>query len=200
MPMGAAHDQWRDISYLKCGNDRQRAAFRTLQQLEIIEVLRPYGVILAGTIPLEIDIPGSDLDLLCQPDDMDMFAELVRCRYGDHSAFRSKQQLWDTIPTVVAGFETETFPIEIFAQTLPIIEQRAYRHMIVEARLLEIGGPAARQAIRQLKLDGRKTEPAFAAYFRIPGDPYEQLFQLYDWDDRRLREAVDSRIWIIESV
>lgn len=195
MPSEISPNEWKEISYLKRGSDRQRTAFETLQGLQILEILRSYDPILVGTVPLEIDIPGSDLDVVCQAEKMNRFAELVTRYYGSRPAFRSKQDVRDMVPTVVAGFETETFPIEIFAQTLPTTEQRAYRHMVVEARLLEIGGSVARRAIRQLKIDGRKTEPAFAAYFQIPGDPYEQLFRLYDWNDRRLREAVVSGDW-----
>ena len=72
-------------------------------------------------------------------------------------------------------------------------DQYAYRHMIVEARLLKIGGPAARPAIRRLKREGRKTEPAFAHYFDLEGDPYETLLELDGLDVDALRAHVGGR-------
>jgi len=41
-----------------------------------------------------------------------------------------------------------------------------------------------------LKLAGSKTEPAFAQYFKLEGDPYEVLVQLSYLDDEALRERV----------
>ena len=52
--------------------------------------------------------------------------------------------------------------------------------MVVEARLLELGGDPARQAIRRLKQSGLKTEPAFARYFQLEGDAYQVDLRLID--------------------
>ncbi len=53
-----------DPAYLADGNQRQRAAHRVLSELRIFEILAPYHAMLSGTIPLAIDIPESDLDVL----------------------------------------------------------------------------------------------------------------------------------------
>jgi hypothetical protein len=53
-----------------------------------------------------------------------------------------------------------------------------------------MGGASAYTAIRAMKLAGIKTEPAFAQYFRLAGDPYEALVQLSYLDDEALRERV----------
>ena len=68
-----------------------------------------------------------------------------------------------------------SMPVELFAQPRPVEEQNGYLHLIAEARLLREGGEEALQAIRQLKFEGVKTEPAFGQYFCLPGDPYESL-------------------------
>jgi Domain of unknown function (DUF4269) len=62
--------------------------------------------------------------------------------------------------------------------------------MIVEARLLEMGGQDARRAIRQMKNAGLKTEPAFACYFKIKGDPYEALLELSSLSEEELRKFI----------
>jgi hypothetical protein len=47
--------------------------------------------------------------------------------------------------------------------------------MLVEERLLRHGGEELRQQIHQRKLQGSKTEPAFATVFGLTGDPYQTL-------------------------
>jgi hypothetical protein len=62
--------------------------------------------------------------------------------------------------------------------------------MVVEARLLSIGGEEARREIRYLKRCGLKTEPAFARYFRLAGDPFEVLLELSRLGEEELRDRV----------
>jgi hypothetical protein len=153
-------------------------------------VLRDYYPVLAGTIPLGIDVDGSDLDVICQADDLEAFAGCVRAAYGSCEGFRLRRKSINGLPTVIASFHAYGFPVEIFAQPLPVTEQNAYRHMQVEARLLAIGGDEARRAIHRLKAQGMKTEPAFAQYFGLRGDPYRVLLELAKLDEITLRAAV----------
>jgi hypothetical protein len=48
-----------------------RLAQQTLGSLGFPDGLAPYNPVLAGTIPLGVDIPGSDLDIICHADDLD---------------------------------------------------------------------------------------------------------------------------------
>ncbi len=50
--------------------------------------------------------------------------------------------------------------------------------MLVEYAVLQAGGEPWRRAVQQLKEKGMKTEPAFAALLRLPGNPYEALLAL----------------------
>ena len=77
------------------------------------------------------------------------------------------------------------FDFELFAQAIPVEQQHGYVHMLIEARLLDLF-PEAREAIRALKRDGLKTEPAFGQYFGIMGDPYAALLDLAALDDETL--------------
>lgn len=54
------------LDYLRAGNERQKRAYEILTKYKIFEVLDYYSPILAGTIPIEIDIDGSDLDIICE--------------------------------------------------------------------------------------------------------------------------------------
>lgn len=82
--------------------------------------------------------------------------------------------------------------LEIFGQPLPVTEQNAYLHLLVEARLLSIGGERAKREIRRLKRAGLKTEPAFTRYFRFEGKPYQTLLQLSMLKDSELQALINA--------
>ena len=54
---------WRDLTYLLHGTATQRAAYHALEALQVSALLQALDPVLAGTIPLGIDVPGSDLDI-----------------------------------------------------------------------------------------------------------------------------------------
>lgn len=165
-------------------------AQRALESLGIYEILRDYHPVLAGTFPLGIDIPGSDLDIICEAHNFDEFEDVVRVAFGQYAGFRMNRESVRGIPSIIVNFDYAGFPIEIFGQPKPVTEQNAYRHLLVEERLLAMGGEAAREAIRALKLAGMKTEPAFAYYFNLAGDPYDVLLELSFLSDDELRQRM----------
>ena len=59
-------EKFKDIEYLKFGSERQKLAFHEIKQHRILEILEKYNPILTGTIPIGIDLPESDLDIICQ--------------------------------------------------------------------------------------------------------------------------------------
>lgn len=179
---------------LATGSHRQQQAHSVLNSLHIQSNLRPFTPALIGTIPLNIDIPSSDLDIACFAPDLARFQAAVQQHYSLHPGFRLREKLVRAAPSVICNFEYGGFPIQLFAQPQPVEQQYGYRHLLIEARLLALGGEAARQAIRALKLAGFKTEPAFARYFGLSGDPYEQLWQLSFAGDTELRAAVAGSI------
>ena len=181
-----------NLPHLRTNTERQLQAHKVLQRLGVFDALKKYSPLLVGTIPLGIDVANSDLDIICEVHDFPQFERQVITAFGQMEDFRIRQATVGGVPSVIANFTYGEFPIEIFGQPRPVIEQNAYRHMQVECRLLMIGGEKARQAIRRLKQLGLKTEAAFAQYFRIEGDPYQRLLELSTLSDQELQRIVQG--------
>jgi hypothetical protein len=171
---------WHDPIYLLAGTARQRQAFATLQALGVATVLCGFDPVLAGTVPLDVDLPASDLDIICEvpPARQPEFARQLRAHYGQLPGFWLGLAQMAEPPATVARFEYAGTLIEVFGQALPTRQQNAYRHLAVEHAVLTLGGEPWRQAVRALKQQGLKTEPAFATLLRLPGDPYAALLAL----------------------
>lgn len=181
---------WRNITYLARGNSRQRKAYAALRALGIFDLLRAYDAVLVGTVPIDLDIETSDLDIICAVYDSAAFERAVTAAFGSCERFRVERKTVEGVARVVADFFYAGFAIQMFGQPRAVEDQNGYRHMVVEARLLEIGGDTARDGIRRLKRAGLKTEPAFARYFGLEGDPYVALLELASLDEDELRRIV----------
>jgi hypothetical protein len=180
-----------DPTYLQTGNERQRNAFALLSELDLFSALAPYSPVLAGTIPLRIDLPTSDLDVICEVTDFAGFKE--RLGFFSHQpGFAINVTEKQGMTTCICRFRADEEDIEIFGQPIAVTKSHAYRHMVVEGWLLELGGDQATTAIHDLKRRGLKTEPAFAQYFRLSGDPYQALLHLYDHGRNRLHDLLVS--------
>ncbi len=181
---------WFNISYLRDGSPIQRTAYRLLCETGVLKRLAAYNAVLAGTVPLGIDVAGSDLDILCEQHDSAAFSHTLREYFGGYEAFSLHQTARDGMAVVIGRFRYQGMLFEIFGQPKPVQQQNAYVHMLIEYRLLQLGGEAAKRAIRALKQQGYKTEPAFAHYFQLEGDPYQTLLALAKMDDGTLRTAL----------
>lgn len=183
---------WHDPSYLQAGTSRQRQAYQAWKALALGAVLRAFGPVITGTIPLAIDVAASDLDVCCKvaPAAQGAFEALVRQHYGHLPGFRVSRFSSRGHASLVCGFSYEGLPVELFGQGLPTAQQYAFRHLVLEAALLEAGGEAWRTAVRRLKQQGVKTEPAFAQLLGLPGDPYEALLGLEGQSLAALRTAL----------
>ncbi|NML67543.1 DUF4269 domain-containing protein [Hymenobacter sp. RP-2-7] len=171
---------WHDPAYLLAGTARQRQALATLRALGVWQVLRGFDPVLAGTVPLGIDLPESDLDIICEvaPAAQPAFAQRLRAHYSQLPGFWLGPGRVRGPAATVARFWHAGTPIEVFGQALPTRQQHAYRHLVVEHAVLAAGGEPWRAAVRALKQRGLKTEPAFAQLLHLPGDPYAALLAL----------------------
>ncbi|MGE8553521.1 MAG: DUF4269 domain-containing protein [Chryseobacterium jejuense] len=168
------------IYYLKDGNERQRRAYEVLTDYTIFEKLSNYSPVLAGTIPIEIDIESSDLDIICEVDlrfEKEFLEEIMRSKLIPNDVeFLVEKIMVNGEKSIVLNFMLEEFPIEIFGQNKPSTEQNAYRHMIAEHKILQEKGEKFKQKIIELKKQGIKTEPAFGMLLGLE-NPYEDLLK-----------------------
>jgi len=169
---------YTDIRNLETGSNKQKKAFQAINETRIFEILSDFNPFLAGTIPIDIDVDDSDLDIICETKDFGSFENLVKSHFAHCKGFSSYRFAARDKPSLVLKFISHDFKFEIFCQDTPVIDQYAVIHFLVEKKLLEAFGDDAKKKIRKLKEEGLKTEPAFAKYFNIPGDPYIELAKL----------------------
>jgi len=167
--------QFDTIDYLKTGNALQQQAYMVLTSEGIMQRLEKFSPVLSGTIPININIEGSDLDVLCCFENAEEFAAVLNNAFQQHKQYILRKKEIDGIPAIIANFLIERFEIEIFGQSLPVKEQNGYRHMITEHNILKEKGETFRKEIIRLKQSGLKTEPAFALLLGLEGDPYKAL-------------------------
>ncbi|GAB4000181.1 DUF4269 domain-containing protein [Spirosoma daeguense] len=166
---------FKSLLYLQEGTPRQRAAYLVLTQHGVMDKLSPFTPILVGTIPINIDIETSDLDIICYWTDREEFYTVVQTNFDQEREFTIRESVISEREVVVANFRLGDFDVEIFGQNIPTQQQNAYRHMLIEHRLLLERGEDFRQAIIALKQQGLKTEPAFGKLLGLQGNPYDEL-------------------------
>ncbi len=153
---------------------------------EVWEPLAAYRPVLAGTIPIGIDLPESDLDILCEVTDFDAFAQHMTQLWAHLPDFYLNRKSIRQIPCIIIRFTYQEEAIELFGQAIPVQQQYAYRHMMIEHRLLHLLGTTFRQKIMQLRYNQWKTEPAFAHLLGLEGDPYEALLTLENYTNEEI--------------
>jgi Domain of unknown function (DUF4269) len=168
----------------------ERPPYReALRRVGIMRVLVEFDPHLAGTLPLGVDLPTSDLDILCHAPEPEYFAAVVWTAFSGETGFSLRQ--WLTVDgPVIAAFVAHGWSFEVFGQIKPVNEQNGWRHFIAERRLLRLGGSAFRAAVKNERLRGSKTEPAFASVLKLDGDPYLAILALQCCDDGQLRHLL----------
>ena len=169
---------FKSIEYLKTGNKKQKLAFRDTMDLDIFNPMKSFNPVLTGTIPVDIDLPNSDLDIVCECSDHHHLVNILKKEYGDKKGFTTSSRLKDGLKCTRISSLGAYFEIEILVQDKPVEQQNAYRHMLVEYKILEEKGEQFKTVIRKPKKSGMKTEPAFAELLGIKGDPYMMLLKM----------------------
>jgi hypothetical protein len=174
-PSTPSTPDFRDLTYLRKGSAIQLQGLRAIEASGILETLREFNPVLAGTLPLDLFVDGSDLDILCQAADLSAFHTFATRQLSGHDKFRIFEYVIRGEHSVVVNFRFQGFEFEVFAQKIPVNEQMAYRHLLIEFEVLARSELLFRERIKGLKQQGLKTEPAFAQLLNLQGDPYLAL-------------------------
>lgn len=151
----------------------------------VMPMLAGFDPHIVGTPPLGIDLPDSDIAIVCEVHDLGGFSQLLDEAFEQMPVFSLRRRA--DLNAVVCGFTAHGWAFEIFGQTMPVARQHGWRHFLIEQRLLAMGGETLREAVMALRRTGLKTEPAFARLLGLDGDPYVALLRLEGQDDAALR-------------
>lgn len=169
---------FEDIAYLQAGSPLQQRAYAILRDFRVMEILQDFNPILIGTIPLDIAIADSDLDIACEVYDLQLFADHVAKHFARFNAYQFNRKWIRGKEVGIVNFILMGIPVELYGEGRPVPEQYGYRHLVVEAKLLASGGEGLKREVIRLKEQGLKTEPAFAQALNLEGDPYENILLL----------------------
>ncbi len=164
---------------------------RAIRNARLLAVLASFDPHVVGRPPLGLDLPASDIDVLCHAPDPISFTSALWRAYADRRHFSIRQWIDRTRP-VIASFEADGWRFELFGATRPVHQQDGWRHFDVERRLLRLGGAAFRRRVMDHRAQGLKTEPAFAAVLGLEGDPYLAMSALAGQPDASLAQALGA--------
>lgn len=173
-------EKFLTIDYLLEGNKIQQSAYNQLIELNIMNILQDFNPLLVWTIPIWINIETSDLDILCECYNHDVFAQSIESHFWSLSWFVSRTYERNWLKITRVNFFWKSFEIEIYGIGTPTREQIAFKHMLIEHAILESKGEDFKLKVIDLKRSWIKTEPAFAQLLWIEWDPYVELLKM-EW-------------------
>ncbi len=156
----------------------------------VLPVLQSHDATVVGSWPIAVALPGADVDVICHAPDLPAFKNHCRKAFDERPNYREEHYETDP-PAHICRFSSGTLRFEVFGQGLPVTEQNAYRHMLIEARLLALSQAGFQNAVLDLKRQGLSTEAAFAQLLALPGSPYLALLALEAWSDEMLIDILN---------
>lgn len=157
---------------------------------QLFDALAPFEPTLVGSFPLGLQVAGSDIDVICHAAELADFERVLAAWLMARAITAHDWTRDGSRGAVSVRFDGLGTPIEVYCEKVAVLEQLGFRHLLIEGRLLTIGGAALRSRVRTLKAGGLKTEPAFARVLGIEGDPYSGLLELEGWPHERLCSLV----------
>lgn len=158
--------------------EKNKPVMGALMDSQVLVLFKKHSPLVAGTFPLGLSVANSDLDIILQATNLKQFKKDILSNYGHLSKFKIDESIVEGMPSLVAQFEWEGVPFELFAQDRPSVQQRSYQHFLIEEKLLKYCGSDFREKVIANRRRGMKTEPAFAEALSIEGDSYTELLSL----------------------
>lgn len=162
-----------------------------LEEENILSKLKGHTPCISGTLPLDIQHMDSDLDILFQSENLDEFLNEAKTLFGNMSNFTHRMAEYQNLQSLIINFDYNDLPIELFCQNTNVFKQQANQHFLIEGRLLKLLGKEFSKKIRQLKVNGTKTEPAFGELLNLK-EPYSDLIELNKLSDSELFSKFNS--------
>jgi hypothetical protein len=98
---------------MKKGTDRQQKAYAVIMELDILNDMNTYHPVLCGTLPIGIDITGSDLDIIMEVQELAPFEELIQTLYNKKDGFTIKRKTINGKEVVMANFTFSGFVLSL---------------------------------------------------------------------------------------
>lgn len=165
--------------------ETNKKAWKVLEKLDILENYHCFDPLIAGTLPLAIATEDSDLDILLNTEDLEALSLKLKKDFSAYDSFSISSSMVNDLPSLICSFTYDHLKIELFAQARSSVEQVAYRHFLIEEKLLKYGPSGLRSKVIELKSTGLKTEPAFSQALGFVGDSYQVLLE---WQKKSIRE------------
>lgn len=173
--------------------EANHSVFSALKNSDILNILKPFSPLVAGTFPLCVNVAGSDVDILISGD-MSLAKGTLQEKFSEHQDFKCGELTVEGESTLLVSFFYQGTAFEVFGQRTPSVKQRGYLHFLAEERLLKIGGVSFEKKVREARMHGLKTELAFAKALGLGGDPYDELLIIQKKSNQYLKALIsDSR-------
>lgn len=162
-----------------------------LASANVFDALIEYDPRWVGSIPLDIHGPGADADICCcAGPDLDSFQARLTDAFSKHDGFEVSPNLHAGEASIIARFNLDDLPVEIYGRARPVECHESYIHWLAEDRLLRLAEDRLRLDVTRAKRQGLKTEPAFATCLKLGGEPYAELLKLASPGDEALRSIL----------
>lgn len=180
--------------------ENNTSIWSAIQNLQILKKLKKYNPLIAGTFPLDLQIPGSDVDILMSASDLNECFNEIKKTFSGLESLSDSFETVQGVETLIVNFKFQNVCFEIFVQNQPTVLQRGYQHFLIEERLLKYGGEVLRSKVEKWRQSGCKTEAAFARALSLSeeGDPYLQILKFSQLSCVSISRAISDHLLSFE--
>src|ERR1041385_310020 len=100
-----------DLTYLSKGSAVQQAGLRAIINSGIMNSLKEFSPVVVGTLPLDLFISTSDIDIICCFADVEIFQSQFQ---------HSTRKDLNGVDSVITNFDFGGFQFEIVGQAIPV--------------------------------------------------------------------------------
>jgi len=196
LELGSFAIKFHNLSLKSVINFENRPKMAILvSELNLLEMFKDHQPFIAGTVPLAVDLPSADLDLLVCFASVGDFKHMCQQGFALLPEFEISLGEISKIQYCLCRFDYRGIPVEIFCSSLSTFKQNGYLHFNSEEKILKYAPATWTQQILDLKGTGLKTEPAFAHLLQSGDvDAYQFILDLQKKPIQELRRILRSSL------